>query len=74
MRDNGIDCDYRPNHVHVAMKPRHLTELKEWARELHEEYGYHPRACWIAKNSGITCAAIDILPGSSTRAAGTCTP
>jgi gamma-glutamylputrescine oxidase len=36
-----IDCDYRPNHVHVATKPRHLTELAEWIRELHEEYGYH---------------------------------
>ena len=35
-----IDCDYRPNHVHVAVKPRHLEELAEWARELHEDYGY----------------------------------
>jgi gamma-glutamylputrescine oxidase len=38
--DHGIDCDYRPNHVHVATKRRHLTELAEWARELREEYGY----------------------------------
>ncbi len=36
----GIDCDYQPNHVHVAVKPRHLTELNDWARELHEDYGY----------------------------------
>ncbi len=35
-----IDCDYRPNHVHVATKPRHLTELDEWAEELHERYDY----------------------------------
>ena len=36
----GIDCDYQPNHVHVATKPRHLTELQEWLQELHDEYGY----------------------------------
>jgi gamma-glutamylputrescine oxidase len=36
----GIDCDYRANHVHVAVKPRHLEELDEWARELHEDLGY----------------------------------
>jgi len=38
--ENAIDCDYHPNHVHVAVKPRHLDELADWARELHEEYGY----------------------------------
>jgi gamma-glutamylputrescine oxidase len=38
--ENAIDCDYHPNHVHVAVKPRHLQELEEWARELHDEYGY----------------------------------
>jgi gamma-glutamylputrescine oxidase len=36
----GIDCDYHANHVHVAVKPRHLKELDDWARELHEECGY----------------------------------
>jgi gamma-glutamylputrescine oxidase len=35
-----IDCDYQPNHVHVATKPRHVRELKEWVEELHSEYGY----------------------------------
>src|ERR1035441_8909895 len=35
-----IDCDYRPNHVHVATKPRHIRELEEWVDELHGEYGY----------------------------------
>jgi gamma-glutamylputrescine oxidase len=38
--DYRIDCDYHPGHVHVAVKPRHLDELHEWARELHEDYGY----------------------------------
>jgi gamma-glutamylputrescine oxidase len=40
IREHAIDCDYRPNHVHVATKPRHLRELAEWAGELHGEYGY----------------------------------
>jgi gamma-glutamylputrescine oxidase len=35
----SIDCDYRPNHVHVAVKPRHVRELTQWAGELHN-YGY----------------------------------
>jgi len=38
--EHAIDCDYRANHVHVAVKPRHLAELEHWARELHEEYDY----------------------------------
>jgi gamma-glutamylputrescine oxidase len=40
IRDHGIDCDYRPNHVHVATKPRHLKELRDWEHELHHEYDY----------------------------------
>ena len=40
IRDHGIDCDYRPQHVHVAVKPRHVDELHEWQEELHGQYGY----------------------------------
>ncbi|HEY2682246.1 MAG TPA: FAD-binding oxidoreductase [Steroidobacteraceae bacterium] len=40
MRTYHIDCDWRANHVHVAVKSRHIDELKEWQQELHEEYGY----------------------------------
>jgi gamma-glutamylputrescine oxidase len=40
IREFRIDCDYRPNHVHVGLKPRHVEELQEWARELQEDYGY----------------------------------
>jgi gamma-glutamylputrescine oxidase len=40
IREYAIDCDYHANHVHVAVKPRHLKELEDWARELHEEYDY----------------------------------
>jgi gamma-glutamylputrescine oxidase len=40
MRTYRIDCDWQGNHVHVAVKSRHVDELKEWQQELHEEYGY----------------------------------
>jgi gamma-glutamylputrescine oxidase len=40
IREYSIDCEYHANHVHVAVKPRHLQELDDWARELHEDYGY----------------------------------
>ncbi len=41
IRDFHIDCDYRPNHLHVAVKPRQVRELQEWADELHQDYAYH---------------------------------
>jgi gamma-glutamylputrescine oxidase len=37
---HAIDCDYKPNHVHVATKARHVTELAEWAEELQRDYDY----------------------------------
>jgi gamma-glutamylputrescine oxidase len=40
IREHDIDCDYHPNHVHVAVKPRHVQELDEWNHELREEYDY----------------------------------
>ena len=40
IREHAIDCDYCPNHVHVAVKPRHVRELEQWSRELLEEYAY----------------------------------
>jgi gamma-glutamylputrescine oxidase len=40
IREYAIDCDYCPNQLHVAVKPRHVRELDQWARELHENYGY----------------------------------
>jgi len=41
IRDFEIDCNYRPNHLHVAVKPRQVDELRAWADELHDEYGYN---------------------------------
>jgi gamma-glutamylputrescine oxidase len=40
IREHAIDCDYRPNHLHLAVKPRHVRELEQWSRELHDDYGY----------------------------------
>ena len=58
IRDHGIDCDYRPNHVHVATKPRHLQELREWEYELHDEYGYESaRLARSQRARRRTCAA-----------------
>jgi gamma-glutamylputrescine oxidase len=35
-----IDCDYVSGQMHVAIKPRHETELRAEVDELHEQYGY----------------------------------
>jgi len=35
-----IDCDYVPGQMHVAIKPRQWTELRQWHEELHEVYDY----------------------------------
>jgi gamma-glutamylputrescine oxidase len=40
IREHRIDCDYHANHIHAAIKPRHVDELEEWVRELREDYGY----------------------------------
>ena len=47
---------------------------REWAEELHEEYGYaSARLLESRRARRRTCAASAIWAGSSTRAAGTCT-
>lgn len=42
---HGIAADWRNGHAHVAIKPRHITELKAWQRDLEENYGY-PLQWW----------------------------
>jgi gamma-glutamylputrescine oxidase len=37
---HGIDAHWRDGHAHVAIKPRHIDELKAWQRDLAENYGY----------------------------------
>lgn len=36
----GIDCDWRPGHSHVAIKPRQVRELLAWQEELQQHYDY----------------------------------
>jgi gamma-glutamylputrescine oxidase len=36
----AIACDYRPNHLHVAIKTRQVRELSDWVHELHDQYDY----------------------------------
>ncbi|GAC1664499.1 MAG: FAD-binding oxidoreductase [Steroidobacteraceae bacterium] len=40
IEEYAIDCDYHANHIHVAVKARHLQELDEWHRELQDDCGY----------------------------------
>ncbi|HQW81237.1 MAG TPA: FAD-binding oxidoreductase [Pseudomonadota bacterium] len=35
-----IDCDWRDGHAHVPIKPRQVTELRAWQRDLQENFGY----------------------------------
>ncbi len=37
---HAIDCDLHWGQMHVAIKPRHETELKAWRDELVGQYGY----------------------------------
>lgn len=35
----AIEADWRPGHAHVAIKPRHIEELKRWQADLAEHCG-----------------------------------
>ena len=37
---HGIDCDLNWGQMHVAIKPRHETELEAWREALAADYGY----------------------------------
>ncbi len=37
----SIDCDWRAGHAHVAIKPRHITELKNWQADLANNFSYN---------------------------------
>lgn len=41
----GIDCDWRDMHAHVPIKPRQITELKNWQHDLAENFDY-PLQWW----------------------------
>lgn len=47
-REFAIDCDWRDGHAHVAIKPRHIHELKAWRDDLATHFGY-PVEWWDAE-------------------------
>jgi len=46
---HGIDCDLHWGQMHVAIKPRHETELRAWQEELARDYGYGSLR-WLDRN------------------------
>ncbi|MBY5990817.1 NAD(P)/FAD-dependent oxidoreductase [Ferrimonas balearica] len=44
--EHNIQCDLAPGHLHAAIKPRHMDELKGWYDELVEEYDYRSVEMW----------------------------
>jgi gamma-glutamylputrescine oxidase len=42
---HAIDCDWRDGHMHVAIKPRHVAELRAWQDSLARDYAY-PLPWW----------------------------
>ena len=36
----SIECDWRPGHVHVPIKPRQVRELRNWQEDLAQKYDY----------------------------------
>jgi gamma-glutamylputrescine oxidase len=49
IRRHSIDCDLHWGQMHVAVKPRHVTELKGWQREMSDTYGYRGTR-WIERD------------------------
>jgi gamma-glutamylputrescine oxidase len=39
-REFAIDCDWQAGHAHVAIKPRHIDELKLWQEDLQKNFSY----------------------------------
>jgi len=37
---HGIDCDYVPGQMHVAVRPRQVDELRSWVDLIHARYDY----------------------------------
>ncbi|MBY6186760.1 FAD-binding oxidoreductase [Marinobacter hydrocarbonoclasticus] len=44
--EHNIQCDLAPGHLHAAIKPRHMDELKGWYDELVDEYDYQSVEMW----------------------------
>lgn len=73
IHEYGIECDYRPNHVHVATKPRHLVELRDWLDSFAASTIIARCTCSTGRSCKPTCAARAISAACWIRAAGICT-
>ena len=49
IRRHAIDCDLHWGQMHVAVKPRHVTELKAWQQEMTDKYAY-PGTRWLERD------------------------
>ena len=46
IRQHQIDCDWQRGYATVAIKPRHLQELRQARQEAESIYGYHGQQEW----------------------------
>jgi gamma-glutamylputrescine oxidase len=59
---HSIDCDLHWGQMHVAIKPRHETELKAWRDELAADYGYDSLR-WLDREQVRSLLATDRYTG-----------
>ena len=59
---HAIDCDLHWGQMHVAVKPRHETELQAWRDELDTDYGYTSLR-WLARDEVRALLATDRYTG-----------
>ena len=59
---HAIDCDLHWGQMHVAIKPRHETELKAWREEITEQYGYTSLR-WLERDELRSVLATDRYSG-----------
>jgi len=67
--DHGIECDWRDGHVHVAIKPRHVGELRRWQEELERDNQYATQ-WWDADQLGQQLPSKRYLGGLYDRQSG----
>jgi gamma-glutamylputrescine oxidase len=59
---HAIDCDLHWGQMHVAIKPRHETELQAWRDELAADYGYTSLR-WLGRDAVRGLLATDRYTG-----------
>jgi gamma-glutamylputrescine oxidase len=60
---HAIDCDLHWGQMHVAIKPRHESELQAWRDELAADYGYTSLR-WLGRDAVRTILATERYTGS----------